>query len=109
MGANEARLDRAVQAHPGAIEQAADTWQKAADGLGKVKEQLDSAKQSIAAAWTGDDADAATAAFSSLSGNVDTNQTRMESASTALNTAAQGIRQAQSAKASLPPAGSCPA
>ena len=108
MGANEAKLDRAVQAHPGAIEQAADTWQKAADGLGKVKEQLDNAQQSIAAAWTGDDADAATAAFTSLSGNVDTNQTRMESASTALNTAAQGLRQAQTAKASLPPAGVMP-
>lgn len=108
MGANEAKLDRAVQAHPGAIEQAADTWQKAAAGLGKVKERLDDAKQSIAAAWTGDDADAATAAFTSLSGNVDTNKTRMESASTALNTAAQGIREAQTARASLPPAGVLP-
>ena len=73
-GPYEAKLDKATNAQPVVVMQAADTWKAAAEGLGKVAEQIDTAKRSIAAAWKGDDADAATAAFTSLSDNVRQNQ-----------------------------------
>ena len=107
-GPYEQKLDRATNAQPVVIMQAADTWKAAAEGLGKVAEQIDSAKQSIADSWQGDDATAATAAFSSLSQNVRTNQRKMQSAGTALDTAGQTLMTAQGDYNTLPPAGVAP-
>ena len=55
-GPNEAKLDKAASAQPVVLMQAADTWTKAAEGLGQVAAQLESARSAIAASWTGDDA-----------------------------------------------------
>ena len=107
-GPYEQKLDRATNAQPVVIMQAADIWKAAADGLGKVAEQIDSAKRSIADSWQGDDATAATAAFSSLSQNVRTNQRKMQSAGTALDTAGQTLMTAQGDYNTLPPAGVAP-
>ena len=107
-GSYEAKLDKATDAQPVVVLQAADTWRKAAEGLGQVAEQIDSAKQSIAESWKGDDADAATAAFTSLSSNVRKNQGRMVDASSSLDTAGQTLMEAQKAYNTLPPPGVMP-
>ena len=43
-GPNEAKLDKAASAQPVVLMQAADTWTKAADGLGEVAARLETAR-----------------------------------------------------------------
>lgn len=101
-GPNEAKLEKVVSAHPAEIYRAAGTWTKAADGLKAVAEQIDSAKAEIEAAWSGKDATAATAAFTTLSTNVRRNEERMRTASAGLNLAGDGLKDAKQAYANLP-------
>ena len=107
-GPNEAKLDKAASAQPVVLMQAADTWTKAADGLGEVAARLETARSAIAASWTGDDAEAATAAFSALSANVTTNQERMATAGRSVDAAAASLMEAQKDLNTLPPAGVAP-
>src|SRR4051794_3430566 len=102
MGPNEAKLDKVRSAQPSMVRSAAQAWSKAAEGLGLVAEQIDTARSEIAQAWQGKDATAATAAFSSLATSVRSTETEMTSAATSLSTAADALHDAQQKLASLP-------
>jgi hypothetical protein len=102
-GPNEAKLQRAAQAQPGQVHAAADSWQSASDGLDAVAEQIAQAKADIQAVWVGGkDAEAATAAFTSLGENVKKTSHNMQDAATALNTAGDALKTANQAYANLP-------
>ena len=102
-GPNEAKLQRAAQAQPGQVHAAADSWRSASDGLDAVADQIAQAKADIQAVWVGGkDAEAATAAFTSLGENVKKTSHNMLDAATALNTAGDALRTANQAYADLP-------
>jgi hypothetical protein len=102
-GPNEAKLQRAAQAHPGQVHAAADSWQSAAEGLDAVAEQIAQAKADIQAVWVGGkDAQAATAAFTGLGDNVKVTSHNMQDAATALNKAGDALKSANQAYADLP-------
>jgi len=101
-GPNEQQLRKALSAEPGAIDQAAQAWRHGAAGLRDIQDALTSAKGAVAEAWTGTGSDAATSAFDSLAGKITSYQTKMESASGALDTAARALRTAQHDYQALP-------
>ncbi|MGH3123638.1 MAG: WXG100 family type VII secretion target, partial [Streptosporangiaceae bacterium] len=103
MGPNERKLEQVDSAQPGEVHSAAGQWKTAAAGLEKVVSQLNKAKGGIADAWTGDDSDAATAAFSHLAGRVQDVHTRMSEGRQALDDAATSLSKAKTAYQNLPP------
>ena len=102
-GPSEQKLMKALSARPGQLHEAASAWRKAASGLEEVAAALDAGKQRIAQSWQGTDADAATAAFTTLATTVRTNKERMHKAASALDLAGGALQQAKSDFHSLPP------
>ena len=102
-GPSEQKLMKALSARPGQLHEAATAWRKAASGLEEVASALDAGKQQIAQSWQGSDADAATAAFTTLATVVRTNKDRMHKAASALDLAGSALQQAKSDYHSLPP------
>ena len=102
-GTSEQKLMKALSARPGQLHDAAKAWRKAASGLEEIAAALDTGKTQISQSWQGTDADAATAAFSSLATTVRANKSRMQQAAGALDLAGDALHQAKSDYDTLPP------
>lgn len=101
-GPNEQRLSKALSARPGDIERAEVSWTSAADGLNDVSRALATARERVAAAWTGAGADSATEAFTKLGASVDQHELDMRRVAESLSTAGAALKDAQQAYHDLP-------
>jgi hypothetical protein len=108
MGPNERKLSQVNDANPDTVSDKETAWDLAVNTIGSMLTELETARSRTSNAWTGRDAEAASAAFKTKHDELEGYRAKMEASALAMQMAAEALRKAQTAFRTLPPVGAAP-
>jgi uncharacterized membrane protein len=110
MGPNESKLSLVQDAQPGSLrDEMRQGWRDGQRKLQDILDELEAARAKASAAWTGEDSEAAGAAFKRKHAQLEEYRTRMEKSEAAMTEAARALQAARNTLVSgLPDPGPAP-